>query len=54
MGLWGIGELDSISGKCGSLRLGTPSNLKVNELLRLYKKLHFGHHSNNASDYILW
>ena len=39
MAPWGIGELGPIVSKCGSLRLGTPSNLKVHNLIRLHKKL---------------
>ena len=39
MAPWGIGELGPIVSKCGSLRLGTPSNLKVHNLMRLHKKL---------------
>ena len=40
MRLWGIGELDPILGKCESPMLGTPSNLKALDSIRLHKKLH--------------
>ena len=40
MRLWGIGELDTILGKCESPMLGTPSNLKALDSIRLHKKLH--------------
>ena len=38
--LWGIGKLDTNLGKCSSLRLDTPSNLKTLDSVRFYKKLH--------------
>ena len=39
MELWAIEELDPILRKCGYFRFGTPSNLKVLDSVKLYKKL---------------
>ena len=37
---WGIGEFDKRSGKCGSLKLGTPPNLKILDSVSLYQNLY--------------
>ena len=36
--LWGSGKFDLTLSKCRSLRLGTPSNLKVLDSMRLCNK----------------